>query len=698
MTESTARAERVNLQSATTPAYIWEAPDKPITISMPFPLIDRLEREVVENFRSLTSRGSEVGGILLGRVAPGNPATVYIDDYESIPCDYSRGPLYRLSDADMGRFERAIEQHLAGGREKVAGFFRSHTRKGLSLDAEDLSFFAARFRDPSNVALLVRPFATKASTAGFFIWENGSVQGETCYLEFPFRSSQLTAGRAAPAVDAAPSAPAVSPAAPVPATPAAPKAQVRAQIVPIASRRDVNVPNAPEPVEAKAPIATPTASAAAPAPAKEPVKEQPKVKAVVAAAKPAEPAKEADKKKQEVKAVVAVATPAEKKTEKPAEKPVEKAAEKKAAPPATKEAKAAPAGSKNMLIGVVAAVVLLIGMVLFVYPGVLRHGGKTPTASDLASLSLRVERTGTDILLTWSRDSIAIQRANHAVLSISDGDRHENYDMDVNQLRSGSIVYSPLTADVSFKMEVTGPNGAKTASESVRALRPPRPSPMPDGSQPPVETAKAPAKPEKSNSNTNTAAPAAEEAAAEEPVAPTKAGAPSKPFNTASLAQRLRPASPAEIALPEAPALNSAQTAPASLPNIGSSPVVAAPYVAPAAAPAPPPAAAPAPANANRTTTGAPAGGKISQATLLSSKQPEYPKLARQMGVKGTVEILASIGVDGHVKSVKVEKGHPLLVKAATDAVMQWVYKPTLLNGVPVPNDTHITLNFLGDK
>ena len=83
---------------------------------------------------------------------------------------------------------------------------------------------------------------------------------------------------------------------------------------------------------------------------------------------------------------------------------------------------------------------------------------------------------------------------------------------------------------------------------------------------------------------------------------------------------------------------------------------------------------------------------------MVFSKQPEYPKLARQMGVKGSVEVVATIGTDGRVKSVKVEKGHPLLVKAATDAVMQWVYKPTLLNGVPVQNDTHITLNFMGDK
>jgi protein TonB len=68
------------------------------------------------------------------------------------------------------------------------------------------------------------------------------------------------------------------------------------------------------------------------------------------------------------------------------------------------------------------------------------------------------------------------------------------------------------------------------------------------------------------------------------------------------------------------------------------------------------------------------------------------------MGAKGTVELIATIGPDGSVKAVKVVKGHPLLVKAAQDAVMQWKYRPTLFNGAPVPNDTRITLNFVAQQ
>ena len=190
MTESARRAERLEPQSALPPFFAWEVPQKPVTVRIPFPLIDRLEREAVESFRSLTSRGSEIGGVLLGSVSPGNPAVISIDDYELIACDYSRRPLYRLSDADMDRFARAIGQHTAEG-VAVLGFFRSHTRKALSMDAEDVTLFDTQFPAPHHIALLIRPFATKASVAGIFIRENGAVHTEASYREFPFRSAQL---------------------------------------------------------------------------------------------------------------------------------------------------------------------------------------------------------------------------------------------------------------------------------------------------------------------------------------------------------------------------------------------------------------------------------------------------------------------------------------------------------------------------
>ena len=62
MNESTARAERYDVQNESSPIFVWEVPQKPVSVRIPFSLIDRLEREAVESFRSLTSKGSEIGG------------------------------------------------------------------------------------------------------------------------------------------------------------------------------------------------------------------------------------------------------------------------------------------------------------------------------------------------------------------------------------------------------------------------------------------------------------------------------------------------------------------------------------------------------------------------------------------------------------------------------------------------------------
>jgi periplasmic protein TonB len=87
-------------------------------------------------------------------------------------------------------------------------------------------------------------------------------------------------------------------------------------------------------------------------------------------------------------------------------------------------------------------------------------------------------------------------------------------------------------------------------------------------------------------------------------------------------------------------------------------------------------------------------GGNVQQAMLISQPRPMYPPLAKQARIQGVVELNAVIGKDGTVGSLSVVKGHPLLVQAAIDAVKQWRYKPTLLNGEPVEVQTTIDVNF----
>src|SRR5579871_468235 len=83
-------------------------------------------------------------------------------------------------------------------------------------------------------------------------------------------------------------------------------------------------------------------------------------------------------------------------------------------------------------------------------------------------------------------------------------------------------------------------------------------------------------------------------------------------------------------------------------------------------------------------------GGNVQAANLVNQQRPVYPPLAKQARISGTVELSAVIGKDGHVQDLKVIKGHPLLVQAALDAVKNWVYRPTLLNGEPVEVSTTI--------
>jgi protein TonB len=87
-------------------------------------------------------------------------------------------------------------------------------------------------------------------------------------------------------------------------------------------------------------------------------------------------------------------------------------------------------------------------------------------------------------------------------------------------------------------------------------------------------------------------------------------------------------------------------------------------------------------------------GGSVQAALLINKVQPVYPPLARQTRISGTVRLHALISKTGSVESLEVLSGHPLLVRAAMDAVQQWRYKPTLLNGDPVEVDTTIDVIF----
>ena len=112
---------------------------------------------------------------------------------------------------------------------------------------------------------------------------------------------------------------------------------------------------------------------------------------------------------------------------------------------------------------------------------------------------------------------------------------------------------------------------------------------------------------------------------------------------------------------------------------------------APTAAPPPPP---PPPVKKKAPPKRIRVGGNVAKARLTRQVRPQYPPLARQARIQGTVKLSAIIAKDGSIQKLEVMSGHPLLVPAALSAVKQWRYRPTLLNGEAVEVLTNIDVNF----
>jgi len=87
-------------------------------------------------------------------------------------------------------------------------------------------------------------------------------------------------------------------------------------------------------------------------------------------------------------------------------------------------------------------------------------------------------------------------------------------------------------------------------------------------------------------------------------------------------------------------------------------------------------------------------GGNIKPPTKIRDVKPVYPAIAQSARVQGVVIIEATIGPNGRVQDARVLRSIPLLDQAALDAVKQWEFTPTLLNGVPVPVIMTVTVNF----
>jgi protein TonB len=108
------------------------------------------------------------------------------------------------------------------------------------------------------------------------------------------------------------------------------------------------------------------------------------------------------------------------------------------------------------------------------------------------------------------------------------------------------------------------------------------------------------------------------------------------------------------------------------------------------AAPPPPPPPPPKPVKRNPIRV----GGNVQESRLIRRVDPPYPDLAKRARVSGKVTLVVTVDEEGNVTECSVTSGHPLLNDAALNAVKQWKYSPTLLNGEPVPVIANVTVIF----
>jgi periplasmic protein TonB len=84
----------------------------------------------------------------------------------------------------------------------------------------------------------------------------------------------------------------------------------------------------------------------------------------------------------------------------------------------------------------------------------------------------------------------------------------------------------------------------------------------------------------------------------------------------------------------------------------------------------------------------------VSEGLLIHQVKPTYPHLAVITHTQGEVILQAVIGRNGTIQNLHVISGHPMLIKAAVDAVQQWRYRPYMLNGEPVDVETQVRVTF----
>jgi hypothetical protein len=170
-----------------------------VSVHLSLDVVDRLLQDSMRGFGAVPKRGAEVGGVLLGTLESTDGPRVRVDDYELVPIEYKRGPSYLLSDTDLEAFTEVMGRLRSRTELAPVGFFRSQTRDAAGLTPEDLELLDRFLPQPETVVLLIKPYATRVSTAGFYFQEDGRYQDGPPLVEFPLRRRDLAPDDPGPA-------------------------------------------------------------------------------------------------------------------------------------------------------------------------------------------------------------------------------------------------------------------------------------------------------------------------------------------------------------------------------------------------------------------------------------------------------------------------------------------------------------------
>ena len=380
--------------------YVWSIPEKGISIEISLDVVDRLLHDVMRGFGAVPRRGAEVGGVLLGSTTrPDGKLAVHIEDFELVTIEYRRGPSFLLSAADQTAFAEAVARARSGAGENLGpvGLFRSNTRDSVGLGQEDLELIDQHFPEPDNVVLMIKPYGTRVSMAGFYIREGGKFPlGSAPTREFPFRRKELAPDEPRPERSRAPERTATRPVA----------------VVPVRTEPELVPAPEPEPkLEKAVGVEPPIVAAPIIAP---PIVEQP-------IAQPIPPAEAAP---------LPVPTFASLSTRTPKMR----------------------TGPLGFLWAPLSFLFLLLGLLLgFEAAQAVRPG---PPPNDPFRLALNVSGTGESLNVRWDRQSFAIRTAQRGLLTIDDGSYSKIVDLDATQLHNGSVVYRHDSPEVKFRLEV----------------------------------------------------------------------------------------------------------------------------------------------------------------------------------------------------------------------------------------------------